>query len=114
MIAIPIPALAPLLSPSFVAAARGIDWPEAVEDEDEVVEAPAPVIEVGVLETIAEDESVLVDELELLEDVELLVDEALAKFHPFIWTPCMTDPVPKMVIVVGIQDPSMELMGVMT
>jgi hypothetical protein len=114
VIAIPIPAFAPLLSPPFVAAVTGTDWPETVDDEEEVVEAPALATEVTVTVPTVEGTSVVVEELELLEDVNVLVDDKLAKFHPLICTPWMTDPVPKMVIVVGIHDPSTELMGVMT
>lgn len=58
-------------------------------------------------------EGVMVVEIELLEGV-LVEEEELGKFHPFICTPCITDPVPVMVIVVGTHDPSVELRGVMT
>ena len=54
----------------------------------------------------------MVAEIMLLEDV--LVTDELAKFHPFICTPCITIPVLEMVIVVGTHDPSVELRGVMT
>jgi hypothetical protein len=75
------------------------DWLAGVE-ENGIVVVPAA-------------EGVIVVEIELLEDV-LVEEEELGKFHPFIWTPCITDPVPVMVIVVGTHDPSVELRGVMT
>jgi hypothetical protein len=68
--------------------------------------------------------TVLLDEVEL--DVLIAVDmdtcaalsnkfvDELAKFQPLIWTPWITLPVSVTVIVIGAQDPSPELMGVMT
>jgi hypothetical protein len=88
--AIPIPAFAPLLSPPF-----------------EVFDPLVPLEEEELDVTLAADPVVCVP------PVAELVDE-LAKFQPLIWTPWITDPVPVMVIVVGSQDPSLELMGVMT
>jgi hypothetical protein len=58
-------------------------------------------------------ETVIVVEMEVLEDAVLLVDE-LTKFHPLIWAPWITDPVPVMVMVVGTHEPDAELIGVMT
>ena len=77
-----------------------VDWLARVEDNGAVV-VPAA-------------EGAMVVEIELLEDVLVEEEEELGKFHPFICTPCITDPVPVMVIVVGTHDPSVELRGVMT
>ena len=76
----------------------GVNWLEGEEDNGVVV---IPAVE-----------AVMVAEIMLLEDV--LVTDELAKFHPFICTPCITIPVLEMVIVVGTHDPSVELRGVMT
>ena len=82
------------------------DWLAGAEDNGIVV-VPAA-------------EGVILVEIELLEDVlieeeeEEEEEEELGKFHPFICTPCITDPVPVMVIVVGTHDPAVELRGVMT
>jgi hypothetical protein len=52
--------------------------------------------------------------VEVVGDVDVLLVDELAKFHPLIWTPWITEPVPVMVIVVGTHEPDAELMGVMT
>lgn len=80
-----------------------------------MVEAPGVAVELAAdpvgVEVVGDVDVLLVDEL--VGDVVLLVDE-LAKFHPLIWTPWITEPVPVMVIVVGTHEPDAELMGVMT
>ena len=87
---IPIPAFAPLLSFPFVV----FDTLVALE----VAELDVPLTaDPGVCVVLVDD----------------FVDE-LAKFQPLICTPCITDPVPVIVIVLGTQDPSVELIGVMT
>jgi hypothetical protein len=99
----PIPTLAPLLIPPAVVVTGvdwiGVDWLAAVEDNGVTV-VPA-------------EEAVIVVKIDVLEDV-LVEEDELAKFQPFICTPCITDTVPVMVIVVGTHDPSVELRGVMT
>jgi hypothetical protein len=90
--AIPIPALAPLLSPQLCPPSE--------------FDPPVPLEEGELVVPLAADPNVCVALLDLVDE--------LAKFQPLIWTPWITDPVPVIVIVVGAHDPSEKLMGVMT
>jgi hypothetical protein len=94
--AIPIPALAPLLSPPLVPAA--------------VTFSPEPPVVLAA----AEPDVLLAAELVVCAaTLDVDVDE-LAKFHPLICTPWITVPDPVIDIVVGYQVPAEELRGVIT